>query len=1012
MIKLTPSQNVLDKIAALEDESDRDKCFGAYSFLMTSTRSKYAFFVNLQEQLIANGGYLSTFDLEKTIGIECTLWPNLYPYTDWCESNISGKHSRHSVKVSFMTKVTSEILDYSLHFDLMQFHYDRWLYKVISGAINTARFSNCSPARALDSKHFSVTYWQWQHRYLLDAVEQFGLPDVFVTLSPYEWSFPFPEWLKYIRNTTGRGPTELAAHETLHICHVLEQIVRGYLCGSTTNRWSDHVFSYNKTANQDNIKTYFYRFEFQQRGTAHLHLLVWLKNIAKIQHSFIRADIPKQYPMLSYLVSELQSSNEKSHCLNLQDHNTFFDKKDGRNLLHLKHPADAFAVNLRAYISTLTPVLKCSMDFQTTNGISMILKYVTSYVTKCHNSTEVDGLYLYNLLGRQAAINHLISSKPAEPEMWLSLSSKKIAWSCSRTKRFTVPKMESAAGNNTLQKYCQRPNSYDTLSLIEWLRIVDEKKKNPKGHKKGSTLVGVQILSILNPEFFFQYNLLHLPHRKLEQVLHPSHVSIPPRLQGNAAAFHHFPNLWTNDDNITSMLSVQGHRDCYVRTVLSYIQSIRDLFHAWQLKIISSSEISQVHSPSVSLPELDHHQLAAKHCVVNLLSNRARHYNCGNKPLYIETDISSSDSEDEMTENASVGPLPAAYTDELQWQKPVLVTGKAGCGKSCMILSTILELLENGISIVVACPTGFLSNAFKAQLPDEVTCETIHSAFHYPVSPEEKPTVNWLLSQFDLIIIDELSMIPESIFNHVLSTLNKLIFRPVLVLCGDDRQQQPFSSKGTKITNVPSPLCNLAFVQSTHRFHLTNQHRVWDKRYLQFLDHIRNWVPTQTLLDEIQAGCVLAPDGIITNEIIANAYRLNTNITFLTFTKNACNQINSLATDTFFENMELVAVVKMDNSLNAVPVYKNMRVMITQNRDKINGIVNGQMGIIQSVQNETIFLKLSSGKIVPIYQVTCTDNGTTSTPYARPKAKHSVKLLFGLTLIKFRQEQHMLHYLE
>jgi hypothetical protein len=110
--------------------------------------------------------------------------------------------------------------------------------------------------------------------------------------------------------------------------------------------------------------------------------------------------------------------------------------------------------------------------------------------------------------------------------------------------------------------------------------------------------------------------------------------------------------------------------------------------------------------------------------------------------------------------------------------------------------------------------------------------------------------------------------------------------------------------------------------------------------------------------------------------------------------------------------MELVAVVKMDNSLNAVPVYKNMRVMITQNRDKINGIVNGQMGIIQSVQNETIFLKLSSGKIVPIYQVTCTDNGTTSTPYARPKAKHSVKLLFGLTLIKFRQEQHMLHYLE
>ena len=72
----------------------------------------------------------------------------------------------------------------------------------------------------------------------------------------------------------------------LNITHVLEQIVRGYLCGSNDSRWTRHIFTYNRLATTKNVKTYFYRFEFQQRGTVHLHLLVWLHDITKAQHNF------------------------------------------------------------------------------------------------------------------------------------------------------------------------------------------------------------------------------------------------------------------------------------------------------------------------------------------------------------------------------------------------------------------------------------------------------------------------------------------------------------------------------------------------------------------------------------------------------------------------------------------------------------------------------------------------------------------------------------------------------
>ena len=50
--------------------------------------------------------------------------------------------------------------------------------------------------------------------------------------------------------------------------------------------------------------------------------------------------------------------------------------------IRICHPSDAAAVNLRGYIDTLATALKCSMDVQTTDGREMILRYVTSYVSK------------------------------------------------------------------------------------------------------------------------------------------------------------------------------------------------------------------------------------------------------------------------------------------------------------------------------------------------------------------------------------------------------------------------------------------------------------------------------------------------------------------------------------------------------------------------------------------------------------------------------------------------------
>lgn len=46
-----------------------------------------------------------------------------------------------------------------------------------------------------------------------------------------------------------------------------------------------------------------------------------------------------------------------------------------------------------------------------------------------------------------------------------------------------------------------------------------------------------------------------------------------------------------------------------------------------------------------------------------------------------------------------------------------------------------------------------------------------------------------------------------------------------------------------------------------------------------------------------------------------------------------------------------------------------MQVIVTQNRDKTNGLVNGQKATVVNIQGRTIFLRLPNSMIVQTYTV-------------------------------------------
>ena len=172
---------------------------------------------------------------------------------------------------------------------------------------------------------------------------------------------------------------------------------------------------------------------------------------------------------------------------------------------------------------------------------------------------------------------------------------------------------------------------------------------------------------------------------------------------------------------------------------------------------------------------------------------------------------------------------------------------------------------------------------------------------------------------------------------------------------------------------VNSILQQKDFYSLVYHQSLTKQYRTIDKRYEAFLQHIRFWPVSQKLLDEVQEGRVVCTEGEPSDAQILNLILDNPDATVLTVSRRASTRVNNIVVQALFDDQTPLAGIQCDDDGEEISIYKNMRVLITQNRDKTNSVVNGQQATIHCVQNSTIFLKLTNSKIVSCYPVTFLD---------------------------------------
>ena len=373
-----------------------------------------------------------------------------------------------------------------------------------------------------------------------------------------------------------------------------------------------------------------------------------------------------------------------------------------------------------------------------------------------------------------------------------------------------------------------------------------------------------------------------------------------------AQAVEKLPHIWNSQDAIRALLETEGHKTHFIATVLSYIQSLHDILRLWRVRLVDRSLECPVACVTSDLYPLSVQQMTIFNVLCQHLCSQQQHY------------IRERRRAIQPTHN------------RLDWTSFHTLLGKPGMGKSQVLVRFINFLVNTHCRVLVATPTALHANRYQVLFTNNVTCETIHAAFYVPVTTSQQHTVNYALSSYDAIVIDEASMINFSTFVYIAGTLNKLLVCPLVIVPGDERQQQPLESLGGTVCQVQSMFHYPEFNEVASKFRQTCQFHCVDPQYLAFLDHIHYWEPSQLLLDRMQEGRIVCHRDTLREDDLWAILSDHPGATVMTVSREAAAYANTVVITCPFLHSPPLSAIPCDSNLRTFLVYNSMRVFIMQ----------------------------------------------------------------------------------
>ena len=382
-------------------------------------------------------------------GLEVAARPWLYPYAACGDTDVASRlkqigriaaSSTPSLKTSAQRKLLSRCTDFASDYGLQCFLYDVSLARAISTVVNLADQKKMAPETfASDMAAFEM-YWHREGQKLEDVCRQAKrLPELFFTLAPAEWKFPLHEGA--LPPCQGEELTQHQMVLTLHMYNSLQALLRRLVFEEGDALASCGI---------EEIEHWCLRFEFQKRGTIHVHVLCWLKTAPGVH--------PEQ-------LSGQTGSKHSSALVNL-----------------------------------LESIFRCSVDVQGGKCGNALLKYVTGYVTKASDALQFrskdrkgPGNQEENSKRRQI-YRLLCKRSPLEQEMTMDMAGMSMVKASFTGACLHAPILGSVAINhdrhlyNAFQQWLTKPevpgdSSSDPApadtNFLEWCRLFDIRAKKP-----------------------------------------------------------------------------------------------------------------------------------------------------------------------------------------------------------------------------------------------------------------------------------------------------------------------------------------------------------------------------------------------------------------------------------------------------------------------------------------------------------------------------------------------------
>jgi len=309
--------------------------------------------------------------------------------------------------------------------------------------------------------------------------------------------------------------------------------------------------------------------------------------------------------------------------------------------------------------------------------------------------------------------------------------------------------------------------------------------------------------------------------------------------------------------------------------------------------------------------------------------------------------------------------------NKLEQKRNVFLTGGAGVGKTTITREVIEHFESNAKKVAKLASTGMAATLIGGQ--------TLHSFLDLGIASdiqelekngkyEIKKKIKKLIASMHLIVIDEISMVSDTLFEMIALRLMQADFRGILLIVGDFLQLPPVvrGSDEVKFAFESGAWSSFDFL----KIELTHIYRTDDAHFIELLHNVRFGVVDEAVHNHLNEYIRPLP-----NDLSEFTFLFGKNISAQKHNK---IQLAFIDSELFVKEAQVIKHLKTTNDneverfMNDARIEKELELKIGSpvlfTRNSWN-YFNGERGLVVNIDTANVYVQKSDGKVVKLEPV-------------------------------------------